>query len=122
MVGHSRPNEREHTSAAVELLMTRGTKPGFPHFSGVPGSRHSLLCQLRIQIGGKPIRISHAFDPGRSVILLIGGDKTGDARFYKQCIPVADSLCDIYLQEPDRKDSSHDRTKQLLRPDPQLRA
>jgi hypothetical protein len=30
---------------------------------------------------------------------LIGGDKTGDKRFYDRMIPVADDLYDIYLEE-----------------------
>jgi hypothetical protein len=32
-------------------------------------------------------------------ILLIGGDKTGDNRFYEKYIPIADSLYDEYLEE-----------------------
>jgi hypothetical protein len=32
-------------------------------------------------------------------ILLIGGDKTGDNRFYQKYIPLADNLYDIYLEE-----------------------
>jgi hypothetical protein len=31
--------------------------------------------------------------------LLIGGDKTGDDRFYKKMIPVADRLYDEYIAE-----------------------
>jgi hypothetical protein len=45
------------------------------------------------------LRVFYAFDPRRSAILLIGGDKTGDARFYERMIPVADELYDVYLQE-----------------------
>ena len=35
----------------------------------------------------------------RSAILLIGGDKTGDDRFYDTYIPIADRLYDQHLQE-----------------------
>jgi hypothetical protein len=41
----------------------------------------------------------YAFDPRRTAILLIGGDKTGDDRFYKKMIPVADRLYDDYIEE-----------------------
>jgi AcrR family transcriptional regulator len=34
-----------------------------------------------------------------SAILLIGGDKTGDDRFYDRLIPVADELYDVHLEE-----------------------
>jgi hypothetical protein len=35
----------------------------------------------------------------RSAILLIGGDKTGDDRFYERMIPIADQLYDVYIAE-----------------------
>jgi hypothetical protein len=55
--------------------------------------------ELRVQNGGKPIRVFYAFDPRRAAILLIGGDKTGDGRFYERMIPIADRLHDQHLQE-----------------------
>jgi len=45
------------------------------------------MRELRIQSGGNPIRVFYAFDPRRVGILLIGGDKTGDKRFYDQNFP-----------------------------------
>ena len=57
------------------------------------------MRELRIQSGGKPLRVFYAFDPRRSAILLIGGDKTGGDRFYERMIPVADDLYDVYVQE-----------------------
>jgi hypothetical protein len=45
------------------------------------------------------LRVFYAFDPRRSAILLIGGDKTGDNRFYDRLIPIADGLYDGHLQE-----------------------
>ena len=41
----------------------------------------------------------YAFDPRRSAILLIGGDKTGDDRFYERFVPLADRLYDEHLKE-----------------------
>ena len=37
--------------------------------------------------------------PLRTSILLIGGDKTGNDRFYAEYVPVADDLYDEYLAE-----------------------
>jgi hypothetical protein len=42
-------------------------------------------------------------DPRRTEILLIGGDKTGDDRFYERFIPIADRIYDIYLEEIKRE-------------------
>jgi hypothetical protein len=41
-------------------------------------------------------------------ILLIGGDKTGDRRFYQRMIPIADALYDEHLAELE-KEKSHGR-------------
>jgi len=57
------------------------------------------MRELRIQSGGHPIRVFYAFDPRRSAILLIGGDKTGNDRFYRDYGPVADKLYDEHLEE-----------------------
>jgi len=57
------------------------------------------MRELRVQSGGRPLRIFYAFDARRSAIPLIGGDKTGDRRFYDRMIPVADELYDLYLED-----------------------
>jgi hypothetical protein len=91
--------QQEDVTASVELLISRGPNLPFPHSSGIAGSRHGHMRELRVQSGGKPLRIFYAFDPRRSAILLIGADKTGDDRFYKTYVPIADDLYDTYLKE-----------------------
>lgn len=81
----------------VDLLTEHGPQLDHPHSSKINGSRHSHMRELRVQSGGRPLRIFYAFDPRRNAILLIGGDKTGDKRFYDRMIPAADDLYDIYL-------------------------
>jgi hypothetical protein len=43
--------------------------------------------------------VFYAFDPRRIAILLIGGDKTGQDRFYEIHLPLADRLYDDHLIE-----------------------
>lgn len=88
---------------SVDLLIGQGPKLGFPHSSGLNGSRHGHMRELRVQSEGKPLRIFYAFDPRRSAILLIGGDKTGDKRFYDRMIADADALYDVHLDELKRE-------------------
>jgi hypothetical protein len=88
---------QEDISAVAELLMERGPDLPFPFSSGVKGSRHAHMRELRVQSKSKPLRIFYAFDPRRAAILLIGGDKTGDKRFYKRLVPVADKLYDEHI-------------------------
>ena len=45
------------------------------------------------------LRIVYAFDPQRQAVLILGGDKTGDSRFYRWAIPKAEAIWERYLQE-----------------------
>ena len=95
--------QQDDLASVVGLLEAKGTKLGFPYSSKINGSKHSRMRELRIQSQGNPIRIFYCFDPKRDAILLIGGDKTGDKRFYERMIPLADRLYDIYLLEIKRE-------------------
>ena len=57
------------------------------------------MKELRVQSKGRPLRILFAFDPKREAILLCGGDKTGEKRFYESMIGQADRLFDRHLEE-----------------------
>jgi hypothetical protein len=91
--------QQDDTDRVVGLLEARGPLVGFPYSSGIIGSQHAHMRELRVQSGGHPLRIFYAFDPRRTAILLIGGDKTGHDRFYEDYIPIADRLYDVYLEE-----------------------
>ncbi|HVV16913.1 MAG TPA: hypothetical protein VHH90_06890 [Polyangia bacterium] len=39
------------------------------------------------------------FDFERAAVLLIGGDKTGDERFYDRMIPIAERIWEQYKRE-----------------------
>jgi hypothetical protein len=97
-------SEQESVDASVRLLESRGPQLGFPHSSGIHGSRHAHLRELRIQHQGRPYRILYAFDPRRNAILLIGGDKTGQDRWYEIFVPLADTLYDVHLDTLNEED------------------
>ena len=90
--------EQESIDASVRLLEAKGPNLGFPHTSKIQGSRHSHMRELRVQHEGRPYRILYAFDPRRCAILLLGGDKTGDDRWYAVHVPMADALYDTHLE------------------------
>jgi len=91
--------EREDVIAVVDMLKALGPRLGFPQSSQIRGSRHGQMRELRIQHAGKPFRVLYAFDPRRTAILLVGGDKTGNGRWYDQMVPLADRLFDQHLNE-----------------------
>ncbi|WP_157268915.1 type II toxin-antitoxin system RelE/ParE family toxin [Azohydromonas aeria] len=92
-------SEQEALDASVRLLEARGPALGFPHSSGINGSRHRHMRELRTQHAGRPLRTLYAFDPRRAAIPLIGGDKTGDNRWYETHVPLADQLYDEHLEQ-----------------------
>jgi hypothetical protein len=47
--------------------------------------------------------VLYAFDPRRAAILLLGGDKTGNDRWYDEQVPIADRLYGDYLQQLERE-------------------
>ena len=86
-------------AACVQLLEASGPSLGYPHSSGIHGSQHTHMRELRTQHGGRPLRTLYAFDPRRMAILLIGGDKTGDKRWYEVNVPIADRLYEEHLEQ-----------------------
>ncbi len=91
--------EQASLKASVDLLALFGANLPFPHCSGIQGSKHSHMRELRTQHSGRPLRTLYAFDPRRCAILLIGGDKTGDKRWYDVNVPIADRLYDEHLED-----------------------
>ena len=83
----------------VRMLMEAGPALGFPQSSGVQGSKYSHMRELRIQHEGRPFRVLYAFDPTRTAFLLLGGDKTGDDRWYDKMVPRADAIYANHLKK-----------------------
>jgi hypothetical protein len=106
--------EREDTRAVVGLLEERGPMLPFPHSSGVASSKHAHMRELRIQHQGRPYRVLYAFDPRRTALLLIGGDKTGNDRWYEETVPRADKLYDDHIAalEREKKDKTERKKEQ----------
>jgi hypothetical protein len=91
--------EQESINASVRLLEERGPQLRFPHSSGINGSKHEHMRELRTQHEGRPYRKLYAFNPVRTAILLLGGDKTGNDDWYDKHVPIADRLYDEHLDE-----------------------
>src|SRR5512146_1819246 len=90
--------EQNSVERVVLMLMEAGPALGFPYSSGVGKSKFGHIRELRIQHEGRPYRVLYAFDPSRSALLLIGGDKTGDDRWYEKMVPKADAIYEEHLK------------------------
>ena len=95
--------EQKSVDFTVSLLQESGPTLRMPHSSGVELSHHARMRELRIQHERRPYRVLYAFDPRRTAMLLIGGDKTGNNRWYEEYVPVADAIYDRHLRELDEE-------------------
>lgn len=75
---------------------------GRPQVDTLKGSRLVNLKELRIQHRGEPWRVLFVFDPKRRAILLVGGNKQGDARWYKRAIALAEERYQRHLEEMEK--------------------
>ncbi|MET8866940.1 type II toxin-antitoxin system RelE/ParE family toxin [Nonomuraea sp. NPDC004580] len=96
-------DERSRVQAvdAIDRLAEAGPSLGRPLVDKLEGSQVHNLKELRPGSAGRSeIRILFVFDPWRSAILLVGGDKSGDwSGWYRQAIPRAEELYAKYLAE-----------------------
>lgn len=97
---------RDRTSAilvgqAIGMLIEAGPELGRPLADRVHHSRLGNLKELRPGSAGRSeIRILYVFDPRRSAVLLVAGDKAGqwDA-WYRRAIPLAEERYEQYLKQ-----------------------
>jgi hypothetical protein len=85
--------------AKVLLLEQFGPSLSRPHADVIHGSSFPNLKELRAQHSGHPYRVLFIFDPKRTAVLLIGGDKTGNDRWYEEYVPKAEKIYREYLIE-----------------------
>jgi hypothetical protein len=91
-------DEQAEINVKVELLEEQGPMLPRPHSDVISSSRHSNMKELRGKVNERYLRVLYAFDPRRTALLLIGGDKTGDPKWYEKFVPVADDLFDQHLK------------------------
>lgn len=77
---------------AIDVLAEAGPTLGRPLVDRITGSYYHNLKELRpASTGSTEIRILFIFDPRRTAILLVAGDKSGDWRgWYDSNIPLAE--------------------------------
>ena len=90
---------RVELAACLILLREFGPALKRPHCDTLTGSRHANMKELRFVADDGVWRVAFAFDPKRSAIMLVAGDKSGvsQKRFYKKLIATADDRFDSHL-------------------------
>jgi hypothetical protein len=93
------PGVRTSITAHAKLLETCGPALGRPQVDTLKRARLPNLKELRVQYQGNPWRVLFIFDPWRQAILLVGGNKQGNERWYKTAIPLAEKRYKRHLDE-----------------------
>src|SRR6266852_7821305 len=90
---------REEIAALALLLRRFGPTLRRPHCDTLKGSKHPNMKELRFTLPDGEWRVAFAFDPRRSAILLVAGNKSGvnERRFYRQLIRTADARFTTHL-------------------------
>jgi hypothetical protein len=94
---------------AILVLERNGPVEGRPLVDTVTASRLPNMKELRPPSAGRTeIRILFVFDPYRSAVLLVAGDKSGQwSRWYRTAIPEAERLYEDYL-DARKRETGHD--------------
>lgn len=92
-------DEQDSVGESVNILREFGIKLTRPKADTIHGSQFPNMRELRIQHQGRPYRVLYAFDPRRTAMLLIGGDKTGRPNWYEEFVPKADQVYAQHLKE-----------------------
>jgi hypothetical protein len=94
-------NSATQVAQAVAVLREEGPALGRPLVDRLKGTTVHHLKELRPGSRGRSeIRIIFAFDPTRSALLLLGGDKADNwQRWYRDNIPLAEQLYLEYTAE-----------------------
>jgi len=97
---------RTELLALSRLLQQFGPQLGRPRVDTLNGSRHANMKELRFSTADGEWRVAFAFDPARSAILLVAGDKSGVSKknFYKRLIAKADKRFDAHLSRLKKKE------------------
>lgn len=84
-------------AARLALLRQQGPQLGRPYADTLKGSKVPNLKELRVPVAGEPYRVLFAFDPRRNAVILLGGNKAGDKRWYETAIPIAEARFQRHL-------------------------
>jgi hypothetical protein len=95
-------SEQDSIDRVVRILVAYGAALRFPYSSRVESSAFAQMRELRVQHQGRPYRVLYGFDPRRQAVLLLGGDKTGQDRWYEIYVPIADRIFNNYLNDMEK--------------------
>jgi hypothetical protein len=95
--------DREAVMRVVRMLESKGITLGEPHSTALRGSRFPFR-ELRRKRGRSPLRVIYAFDPRREALVILGGDKAAEPRFYSRAMARAEALWIVHLEDTESEE------------------
>lgn len=94
---------KEDILSHLMVLQEKGPSLGRPYVDTISESKLKNLKELRVQSKRKVIRIFFVFTKTRIGLLLAGGDKRGNKRFYDKMIPLVEKIYSEWLEQNQEK-------------------
>lgn len=95
---------QDRVAAQLGLLKEYGPMLGRPYVDTLKGSEIANLKELRFAFEKAPIRILFVFDPKQQAVIILGGNKAVDKRWYETNIPIAEKLYKAHLERQKKED------------------
>jgi hypothetical protein len=102
--------DQERVFSVVDKLEVMGLALKEPHSKPLHGTTYAIR-ELRAAGGRNAIRIFYAYDPERNAVLILGGDKTGNPRFYDEMLPRVEAIWKQYLEELQKRQEEETKGK-----------
>jgi hypothetical protein len=99
-------DEQDSILTDLGVLAEIGPTLGRPRVDTLKGTTLKNLKELRVRHTGIPIRVLFAFDPWQKAIVLVGGNKAGDNKWYRKHIPIAESRYKDHIEKTKRKQAN----------------
>jgi hypothetical protein len=94
---------KEALASVLDVLEEEGPLLGRPYVDTIKESSFGNMKEIRVQCQGRPWRVLVAFDPLRQAVVLVGGHKGGDKRWYKENVSLADKRFQQHLEKMKRR-------------------
>lgn len=87
---------------ALQYVAKAGPTLGRPRADSIHGAHVHNLKELRVE---RTVRVLYAFDPNRTAVMLLGGDKIGSGnRWYRRMVAEAERLYVDHLRSIGKED------------------
>lgn len=83
--------DQDAVAVVIDMLEMMGVALPFPWSSEFKASKYALR-EWRPKSGASPIRVIYGFDAKRRAVIILGGSKAADKKFYERVAKTCDAI------------------------------